>query len=199
MSSPGSSSRRWPAATTPASRWQGGCAVAARIQVLDAGAVEPDVVRSPRVRKPRWGWPAPRSGRKAPVVRYAPGLGQQRFQRVPPVGNRGFRVGPPPTAPTPGAVEHWRTGRRPRPVLRREAYGLCASLPILRYQERGADRCAGCSRPAPNNRRPAVASWSASRQHGQPDRLGAHEMPTPFSTTRRRAVAEAVFTRPSPA
>jgi hypothetical protein len=69
------------------------------------------------------------------------------------------------------------------------------SLPILRYQERGADRCAGRSRPAPNNRRPAVASWSASRQHGQPDRLGEHEMPTPFSTQRRRPAVESTHIR----
>jgi hypothetical protein len=34
-------------------------------------------------------------------MRAAPGLGQQRHQRVPRVVNRGFRIGPSPTAPTP--------------------------------------------------------------------------------------------------
>jgi hypothetical protein len=62
------------------------------------------------------------------VVRAAPGFGQhQRFQRVPQVGNRGFRriIAYRPDPET-------RLGRggpesRPRPVSRRKAHGLCGS------------------------------------------------------------------------
>ena len=99
-------------------------------------------------------------------------------------------VGPPPTAPTRAQLGIGAPERRPRPVLRRKAHGLCGSLPILRCQERGADRCAGRSRPAPNNHRPAVASRSASRKHGRPDRLGEHEMPTPFGNSKNLAELE---------
>jgi hypothetical protein len=40
-------------------------------------------------------------------------------------------------------------------------------------------RRAGRNRPAPDNRRRATISWSASRWHDQPVRLGDREAPTP--------------------
>ena len=132
----------------------------------------------------------PRSGRTAPGRAGCARPRPAALQRVPPVGNRGFRGRTAAYRPDPGAVGHWRTRRRPRPVLRRKAHGLCGSLPILRCQERGADRCAGRSRPAPNNHRPAVASRSASRKHGRPDRLGEHEMPMPFGNSKNLAELE---------
>jgi hypothetical protein len=158
-----------------------------RSRVLDTSAVKPDVAPGPGAGKSRCGWPARPDSALSCGMRPASACSASSvFRRS---ATAASAVGPPPTARTPDTVGERRSRRRPRPVLRRKAYGLCGSLPILRHRERGAGQCAGRSRPAPNNRRSAVASW-ASRQRGQPDRLGEHEMPTPFSTTRRRAAAE---------
>ncbi len=78
--------QQWQTADRDAAPWR------PRIQVLDAGAVEPDVVRGPSGAKSlATGGQLPIRAGQRTVVRDAPGLGQQRFQRVPPVGNRGFR------------------------------------------------------------------------------------------------------------
>ena len=53
--------------------------------------------------------------------------------------------------------------------------------------------------PTSHSRRRAATGWSRSRRLVQPDRLGEHDMPPPFSRQRRRPVTEAGYIRLFPA